>query len=147
MEFTVGNIYEGKVTGITAFGAFVMLAPGKSGMVHISEVANTYVDDINKHLTIGDNVKVKLIGVDQNGRINLSVKKALPAEEKPNTAPPPRVETKVAEPVAIPDGSTLEKSADNAFEDKLRSFMQRSESKMSDVRAQKDKRSGARRKR
>ena len=83
MDFTVGSIYEGKVTGITGFGAFVQLAPGKSGMVHISEIANTFVDDIKKHIKEGDIVKVKLIGIDQNGRINLSIKKALPASEKP----------------------------------------------------------------
>jgi len=87
MEFTVGSIYEGKVTGVTGFGAFVQLAPGKSGMVHISEIANTYVDDIKKHVNEGDTVKVKLIAIDQNGRINLSIKKALPVQEKPQAAP------------------------------------------------------------
>ena len=58
MEFEIGSIYEGKVTGITKFGAFVQLAPGKSGMVHISEVANTYVDDINNYLKEGQTVSV-----------------------------------------------------------------------------------------
>lgn len=142
MDLTVGNIYEGKVTGITGFGAFVQLAPGKSGMVHISEVANTYVDDIKKHIHEGETVKVKLIGIDQNGRINLSIKKALPQEEKPAPAP---VEARQTAPAA--EGAVLEKSADSVFEDKLRMFMQRSESKMSDLRMQKDRRSGARRKR
>lgn len=142
MDLTVGNIYEGKVTGITGFGAFVQLAPGKSGMVHISEVANTYVDDIKKHIHEGEIVKVKLIGIDQNGRINLSIKKALPQEEKPAPAP---VEARQTAPAA--EGAVLEKSADSVFEDKLRMFMQRSESKMSDLRMQKDRRSGARRKR
>lgn len=142
MDLTVGNIYEGKVTGITGFGAFVQLAPGKSGMVHISEVANTYVDDIKKHIHEGETVKVKLIGIDQNGRINLSIKKALPQEEK--SAPTP-AETRQTAPAA--EGAVLEKSADSVFEDKLRMFMQRSESKMSDLRMQKDRRSGARRKR
>ena len=158
MEFTVGNIYEGKVTGITGFGAFVQLAPGKSGMVHISEVANTYVDDIKKHLKEGDVVKVKLIAIDQNGRINLSIKKALPAPEKQQSAQlrqkpaaPVHTAAKVNNDAALApiaaEGSTLEKSADSAFEDKLRMFMQRSESKMSDLRMQKDKRSGGRRRR
>lgn len=144
MDLTVGNIYEGKVTGITGFGAFVQLAPGKSGMVHISEVANTYVDDIKKHIHEGDTVKVKLIGIDQNGRINLSIKKALPQEEKPAQAP---AETRQTAPVPDEGGAVLEKSQDSVFEDKLRMFMQRSESKMSDLRMQKDRRSGARRKR
>ena len=156
MEFTVGNIYEGKVTGITGFGAFVQLAPGKSGMVHISEIANTYVDDIKKHIKEGDTVKVKLIAIDQNGRINLSIKKALPVPEKPQDAPKPR-NASPAKPagnqapagIAAPvmEAATIEKSADSLFEDKLRMFMQRSESKMSDLRMQKDKRSGGRRRR
>ena len=148
MEFTVGNIYEGKVTGITSFGAFVQLAPGKSGMVHISEIANSYVDDIKKHIREGDTVRVKLIGIDQNGRINLSIKKALPAPEKPQNAPrPPRTKPASEAAPPAPAGAPVEKSADSAFEDKLRMFMQRSESKMSDLRMQKDKRSGARRRR
>ena len=145
MDFTVGSIYEGKVTGITGFGAFVQLAPGKSGMVHISEIANTFVDDIKKHIKEGDIVKVKLIGIDQNGRINLSIKKALPASEKPQSDPRP--ERAAVSTVASSDGSMLEKSQDSAFEDKLRMFMQRSESKMSDLRMQKDKRAKARRRR
>ena len=156
MEFTVGNIYEGKVTGITGFGAFVQLAPGKSGMVHISEIANTYVDDIKKHIKEGDTVKVKLIAIDQNGRINLSIKKALPVPEKPLAAPKPRIASP-AKPAGnqapagtaapVMEAATIEKSADSLFEDKLRMFMQRSESKMSDLRMQKDKRSGGRRRR
>ncbi len=156
MEFTVGNIYEGKVTGITGFGAFVQLAPGKSGMVHISEIANTYVDDIKKHIKEGDTVKVKLIAIDQNGRINLSIKKALPVPEKPQAAPKPR-NASPAKPAGnqapagtaapVMEAATIEKSADSLFEDKLRMFMQRSESKMSDLRMQKDKRSGGRRRR
>ena len=156
MEFTVGNIYEGKVTGITKFGAFVQLAPGKSGMVHISEVANTYVEDIKNHLKEGDVVKVKLIAIDENGRINLSIKKALPMSERTqapagrprNAAPAGRAPVSNAAPAAPQaEAATVEKSADSLFEDKLRMFMQRSESKMSDLRMQKDKRSGGRRRR
>ena len=143
MDLTVGNIYEGKVTGITGFGAFVQLAPGKSGMVHISEVANTFVDDIKKHLKEGDTVKVKLIGIDQNGRINLSIKKALPPPERPQAAPRP---AKSTAPESVSVGNTvLEKSPDSIFEDKLRMFMQRSESTMSDLRSQNDRRSRSRR--
>ena len=82
MELEIGAIYEGKVTGITKFGAFVQLPGGKSGMVHISEIANTYVDDISKFLKDGQIVKVKLVGIDQANRINLSIKKALPQEEQ-----------------------------------------------------------------
>ena len=82
MELEIGSIYEGKVTGITKFGAFVLLPMGKSGMVHISEVANTFVDDINNYLKEGQTVTVKLIAIDQQGRINLSIKKALPQPEQ-----------------------------------------------------------------
>ena len=76
MDLAVGAIFEGKVTGITKFGAFVALPEGKSGMVHISEVANSFVSDIKDFLTEGQMVKVKIIGIDQAGRINLSIKKA-----------------------------------------------------------------------
>ena len=82
MDLEVGSIYEGKVTGITKFGAFVQIAAGKSGMVHISEVANTFVSDINEYLKVGQAVKVKLIAIDQQGRINLSIKKAMTAEAR-----------------------------------------------------------------
>lgn len=66
---------EGKVTGITKFGAFVALAGGKTGMVHISEIAHAYVSDINEYLTVGQEVKVKVIAVDPSGKINLSIKR------------------------------------------------------------------------
>ena len=72
MEFGVGSVLEGKVTGITKFGAFVSLPEGKSGLVHISEIAYSYVNDVKDHLKEGQEVKVKVIGIDENGRINLS---------------------------------------------------------------------------
>lgn len=77
MAVEVGNILEGKVTGITDFGAFVDLPDGKSGMVHISEVAPTYVNKISDHLTEGQTVKVKVLSVGENGKISLSIKKAM----------------------------------------------------------------------
>ncbi len=82
MELAVGAILEGKVTGITKFGAFVSLPGGKTGMVHISEIAHAYVSDISQHLSIGQEVKVKVIAIDPAGKINLSIKKT--------TEPPPR---------------------------------------------------------
>ena len=84
MELEIGAILDGKVTGITKFGAFVALPGGRSGLVHISEVAYSYVNDVNEFLAIGQEVKVKLINVDENNRINLSIKQTLP--------PPPRQE-------------------------------------------------------
>lgn len=83
MQLEVGKIYEGKVTGITKFGAFVELEPGTTGMVHISEVANTFVNEIKDHLTEGQQVKVKVLNITEEGKISLSIKKAV-------DNPPPR---------------------------------------------------------
>ena len=83
MQLEVGEILEGKVTGILKFGAFVDLGNGKSGMVHISEVANTYVNDIKDHVTEGQTVKVKIISIADDGKISLSIKKAQPQESRP----------------------------------------------------------------
>ena len=76
MELTVGAVFEGKVKSITNFGAFIALPENKTGMVHISEVANTYVSDIRQHLTEGQDVKVVVIGTE-NGKINLSMKRLM----------------------------------------------------------------------
>jgi len=130
MDFEVGAIFAGKVTGITKFGAFVSLAPGKSGLVHISEIASTYVSDVREHLTEGQEVKVKIIGVDQTGRMNLSIKAAVPAPvSEPRRAPPPKQAPAATEPT---------------FEDKLKRFMQDSDNKMSGLKQYSDKK-GARR--
>ena len=83
MELTVGAILEGKVKTITNFGAFVALPESKTGMVHISEVANTYVSDIRQHLTEGQDVKVVVIGAE-NGKINLSIKRLEPKPQRDN---------------------------------------------------------------
>ena len=83
MEFGVGSILEGKVTGITKFGAFVSLPGGRSGLVHISEIAYSYVNDVKDYLTEGQEVKVKVIGIDDNNRINLSIKKAMDPPPRP----------------------------------------------------------------
>ncbi|MCF3944459.1 S1 domain-containing RNA-binding protein [Oceanobacillus alkalisoli] len=76
MSIEVGSKLQGKVTGITNFGAFVELEKGKTGLVHISEVADNYVKDINDHLSVGDTVEVKVINVEKDGKIGLSIKKA-----------------------------------------------------------------------
>ena len=162
MELEIGSIYEGKVTGITKFGAFVLLPMGKSGMVHISEVANTFVDDINNYLKEGQTVTVKLIAIDPQGRINLSIKKALPQPEQPQrparpagnrpTSPRPAPSAAPAAPraprnqppVFAPDQSTLPKG-DDSFESKLKAFMQSSESRLSDVKSRNDRSGGGRR--
>ncbi|MCT2534303.1 S1 domain-containing RNA-binding protein [Aquibacillus koreensis] len=76
MSIEVGSKLQGKVTGITKFGAFVELPGGSTGLVHISEVADNYVKDINEYLTVGDQVTVKVINVEKDGKIGLSIKKA-----------------------------------------------------------------------
>ncbi|WP_087974044.1 S1 domain-containing RNA-binding protein [Oceanobacillus rekensis] len=76
MSIEVGSKLQGKVTGIANFGAFVELEAGKTGLVHISEVADNYVKDINEHLSVGDEVTVKVINVEKDGKIGLSIKKA-----------------------------------------------------------------------
>lgn len=81
MQLEQGSIIEGKVTGILKFGAFVDLGNSKSGMVHISEVASTYVNDINEFLKVGQQVKVKVISIGEDGKIALSIKKAEPKPE------------------------------------------------------------------
>ena len=83
MSIEVGNKLQGKVTGITKFGAFVELAEGSTGLVHISEVADKYVKDINEHLKVGEVVEVKVINVEKDGKIGLSIKKAIDRPERP----------------------------------------------------------------
>ena len=82
MEFGVGSIVDGKVTGITKFGAFVALPEGKSGLVHISEIAYSYVNEVSDFLKEGQEVKVKVIGIDQANRINLSIKQCTPPPQR-----------------------------------------------------------------
>ena len=83
MSIEVGSKLQGKVTGITKFGAFVELPDGSTGLVHISEVADNYVKDINDHLKVGDQVEVKVINVEKDGKIGLSIKKAIDKPEAP----------------------------------------------------------------
>lgn len=138
MGYGVGDIVEGRVTGITNFGAFVSIDEGKQGLVHISEVANTFVRDVHEHLTVGQTVKVKILAIGDNGRINLSIKKALPPEPAVRPAVQPsgqQVRPSVRQPM----------TPEEAFEDKLKTFMADSNSRMSDWKHQNDRRSGARR--
>lgn len=137
MDLAVGSILEGKVTGITKYGAFVALDEGKSGMVHISEVATSYVNDIKDFLEEGQQVKVKVIGIDQAGRINLSIKKALPPTRPEKTyggtSRGRQQRTAARDPASM------------SFEDKLKAFMTDSESRQADVRHATDRKNGSRR--
>lgn len=131
MEFGVGSIVEGKVTGITKFGAFVSLPGGKSGLVHISEIAYAYVNEVSEHLSVGQDVRVKVIGIDEAGRINLSIKKAMAPPPRPAGAggqSGPRTGGSGYTPKAAP-------AAPTSFEDRLKQFMQQSDSKLSEIRA------------
>lgn len=142
MSFTEGEIVSGKVTGITKFGAFVTLEGGKSGLVHISEIADTYVNDIHEFLTEGQEVKVKVLPSDKEGRINLSIKKAAEhSKERAAARPQTRASTRPAsfEPF---NRTTATPSTGDSFEDKLRAFMKDSESKMSDMKNPPEKKSG-----
>lgn len=153
MQPEIGAILEGKVTGITKFGAFVTMPDNTSGLVHISEIANTYVSDVNEHLKLGQEVKVRVIGITENGKINLSIKKAVdtPPDERRRTAPRPAVQrsTPARQPVsdaAPAPGELYGQSADKSFEDKLKQFMQESDSKISSNRLYAAHRTGKRRK-
>lgn len=159
MELTVGAVLEGKVKSITNFGAFVALPDNKTGMVHISEIANAYVSDIRQHLTEGQDVRVMVIAVDPNGKINLSIKRL---ETKPqnnvrgnfrreggergdrpqgqnqnnfrsysNSQAPRQAQQRSAAPVPPP----APKTADQLFEERLKAFMSESDSKLSSMRA------------
>ena len=86
MELAVGTIISGKVTAITKFGAFVSLPGGKSGLVHISEVAAAFVSDVHDYLTEGQEVTVKILSLSPEGKINLSIKQAQPQQERPQPA-------------------------------------------------------------
>lgn len=133
MQLEVGAIVEGKVTGFTAFGAFVDLEEGKKGMVHISEVALEFVKDIKDHLTVGQTVKVKVISIAEDGKISLSIKKAMeqpkPVFKPKNNNAPKRSNANVWQGTAKP--------ADNqpqSFESMMAKFKQESDEKMSDLK-------------
>ena len=137
MELAVGAIVSGKVTKITKFGAFVALEGGKSGLVHISEVANSFVNDVNDFLQNGQEVQVKVLSVTEEGRINLSIKQAQPRPINNNR--PPRTPRPAPTPVQTAP------PAEVSFEDKLKQFLSASDSKMSELNRNRDGRRGNRR--
>lgn len=155
MKFETGEIVKGKVTGIVKFGAFVELAPGKSGLVYISEISNSFVKEVSDYLTVGQEVTVKVISIDDAGRINLSIKQALPPEEKPQRPRPQNRERSEARPQSrpqnrqevreVPPVSTDDAPVDSEFEDRLKRFMKDSDSRLSDIKRQNERRSTGRR--
>lgn len=155
MQPTVGDIFEGKITGITKFGAFVSLPDGSNGLVHISEIANSYVNDVHDHVSEGQSVKVKVIGISDTGKINLSIKKAEPQAPRPEQERSPQ--QRPAQPRANnfsprPSGFaqkpfTPSAPTEASFEDKLKQFMQDSDSRISDSRMYTDKKGSYKRRR
>ena len=155
MELTVGAVLEGKVKTITNFGAFISLGENKTGMVHISEVANTYVSDIRQYLTEGQDVKVMVIGLDGN-KINLSIKR-LEAKPQRDNAPrqgsnprsnAPRRDSAPAQnrtARSAPTPPPAPKTADQLFEERLKQFMTESDIKISSIRQYSDHRTKNRR--
>ena len=135
MELKVGDIVEGKITTITSFGVFADIGNGKSGMVHISEVARNYVSDIKEHVKVNDVVKMKVISIGEDGKISLSIKRALPPEKKSEDAP--RRERKSAPEKKTIDSTytwTPKKSEPASFEEMMNRFKQTSDEKFSDLK-------------
>lgn len=150
MQLEVGTIIEGKVTGVTNFGAFVDLGDGKTGMVHISEVAPTFVKEIRDFVSEGQTVKVKVLDIAENGKIALSIKKALPQPARENR--PPRSNNangqqrggrRPYQPAPQPYQSagrpgnfewSKKKNEGGSFEDMMSRFKQSSDEKMSDLK-------------
>jgi len=126
MRIELGSVVEGVVTGITNFGAFVELPGGETGLVHISEIAEVYVKDINDFLKTNDRVTVKVISVVQNGKVGLSIKKAnQTSTAAPHHRPPPK-KVKVS------------------FEDKMAKFLKESEERQQVLKRSTDTRRGGR---
>ncbi len=126
------------MTGIAKFGAFVALEEG-SGLVHISEISTGFVNDISEHLSVGDTVKVKVVSIDEKGRVNLSIRQAMP---KPEAAPRPERAPRPQKPAYHPDYradfAPVEQKGPASFEDMLQKFKQDSDSKLSDLKFKED---------
>lgn len=141
MQIEVGQIVEGKVTGITNFGVFVDLGEGKSGLVHISEIAQTYVSDVREFVKEGDIVKMKVLNISDDGKISLSIKRAIENQQpqqkrrfdgqRTPRAPRERTQQSFASPAAV---WTPKKSESTSFEDMMAKFKQTSDEKFSDLK-------------
>ncbi|MDI3256779.1 MAG: S1 domain-containing RNA-binding protein [Kyrpidia sp.] len=134
MTIELGSKLEGKVTGITHFGAFVLLPGGVTGLVHISEIADTYVRDIRDYLKINDTVTVKVIHVDQNGKIGLSIRQAKEGSAAEHRGHGGRDQGR--------DRHYRSRSSRMSFEDKLNRFMKDSEERLQALKRSEAKRGG-----
>ncbi|MHB8063135.1 MAG: S1 RNA-binding domain-containing protein, partial [Ruminiclostridium sp.] len=133
MPLEVGTIVEGKISGITAFGAFVQLPEGKTGLVHISEVAQEYVKDISIHLKENQMVKVKVVSIDPRGKVSLSIKRA--SEQRP-------VVIAAKPPVELDWNNGKNVVNNSSFEDRLAKFMKDSDEKLHDLKKSVDSKRG-----
>ena len=143
MAIEVGSVVEGVVTGITNFGAFVELPEGKTGLIHISEVADVYVNDVHDFLKERDSVKVKVLTVDDRGKIGLSIKAlqdmpAVPAQPAAAPARPPRA------PRDMRRTAASRQMGSPSFEDKLSRFLKDSDERLTDLRRKTDSKRGGR---
>ncbi len=129
MSLEAGQIVEGTVSGITSFGAFIDLPGGKTGMVHISEIADAYVKDINAYLKLSDKVRVKVLTVDENGKISLSIRQAGGAK-------------KSSRPIDIDWDREFNSNTSASFEETLSRFMKESEERLLEIRNRESKRGG-----
>lgn len=144
MSLEVGSILEGKVSGVTKFGAFVTLPGGETGMVHISEIAPTFVNEISDFVKLGDTVKVKVLSLGDGKKISLSIKQTMEPSENPkksakqfNKPPRQRKPYTPAPPVKSPgdfEWQSSRREAPQSFEDMMSRFKQTSEDKMSDLK-------------
>ena len=155
MALEVGAIVEGKINGITKFGAFVSLPEGKSGLVHISEISNSYVSEISEHVSVGQSVKVYVMNIAPDGKINLSIKRAEApaAPQKPQSGAryernqrSDRQERPSGTSVTAAVSQTAAATSDSDdFEDKLKKFMRESDSRIADNRMYSEHRQRSRR--
>ena len=144
MTIEVGSVLEGTVTGITKFGAFVELPDKKVGLVHISEVANEYVKDVHDFLKVQDKVNVKVLSVDDKGKIGLSIKQTQPAPEKKEFRP--RTEFRPKHEFRQHNGfdSNRRSSASLSFEDRLSKFLKESDERLMDLKRNTESKRGGR---
>ncbi len=140
MSQTVGTIVKGKVTGITKFGAFVEVEGGDRGMVHISEISRSFVEDISKELSVGQAVECKVLSIADDGKLALSIKQTQPPVErtKPKKEFKPRTQRKYTPAPKVTSPPDFEWQSSNSqsgsFEDMMSKFKKTSEDKMSDLK-------------
>ena len=125
MPVTVGKVVEGTVTGITNFGAFVQLPEGKSGLVHISEISDDYVEKVADYLKRDQKVKVKILSISEDGKISLSIRQAKP---------------KSSNPIEIDWNKSDEKQKYMSFEDKLSKFLKDSSERQDQLKMREGRR-------